>query len=143
MNKVTHQASSYQGSCLCGSVRFEIRGAIESIVYCHCSKCRKAQGSAFATNGNVNAEDFVFVSGEKALTGYEATPGQIKYFCQHCGSPIISKNQSIPEKIRVRLGVIESDIKEKPGAHIFASSKANWENIEGELPQYDGYEPDR
>ena len=133
----------YKGSCLCGEVRFEITGKIENIVYCHCSQCRKAQGSAFATNGNVDAEAFNFISGEGELTGYESTPGQTKYFCKHCGSPIISKSESSPNKVRVRLGTIESDINERPIAHIFVTSKANWEEIAGDLPQYESFEPSR
>lgn len=133
----------YSGGCLCGRVRFEITGAIESIIYCHCSQCRKAQGSAFATNGNVDSKHFHFIQGEAELTGYESTPGQTKYFCRHCGSPIISKTDSIPDKVRVRLGTIESDIEERPTAHIFVTSKANWEDIAGDLPQYESYEPKR
>jgi hypothetical protein len=43
----------------------------------------------------------------------------------------------------VRLGSIDSDIKERPEAHIFVGSRANWEEISGDLPQYEGYEPDR
>ena len=135
--------NTYKGGCLCGKVRFEIIGEIQNIIYCHCSQCRKAQGSAFATNGNVDAEGFNFIAGEDELTGYESTPGQTKYFCKHCGSPIISKNESIPDKVRVRLGAIESDISERPIAHIFVTSKANWEQIAGDLPQYDCYEPAR
>ncbi len=133
----------YKGSCLCGKVRFEISSEIQSIIYCHCSQCRKAQGSAFASNGNVDSEGFKFISGEKELTEYESSPGQTKYFCKNCGSPIISKNESNPNKVRVRLGVIESDIAERPSAHIFVTSKANWDDIEGGLPQYDTYEPSR
>lgn len=133
----------YKGSCLCGKVHFEVTGKIQNIVYCHCSQCRKAQGSAFATNGNVEVEKFHFISGEDELTAYESTPGQIKYFCKHCGSPIISKNKSNPNKVRVRLGTIESDIVERPIAHIFVTSKANWEEIGDELPKYDSYEPNR
>ncbi len=132
----------YKGSCLCGSVAFEIAGEIRDIVYCHCSQCRKVQGSAFATNGNVEAEKFRFVRGQDELTGYQSTPGQTKYFCRHCGSPIISKNRAIPHYVRVRLGTIESDITERPEAHIFVSSKANWEEICGELPQYEEGLPD-
>jgi len=56
-----------------------------------------------------------------------------------CGSPIISKNKNYPDEIRVRLGVIESDITERPDAHIFVESKANWETIEGPLPQFKAY----
>lgn len=134
---------SYKGGCLCGKVRFEITGEIENIVYCHCSRCRKAQGSAFATNGNVAVDKFSFISGEEEMTGYESTPGQMIYFCRHCGSPIISKSYSAPDKVRIRLGVIESDIDERPMAHIFSTSKANWDEICGELPQYESYEPGR
>ena len=55
----------------------------------------------------------------------------------------MSKNESSPNYVRVRLGVIESDITERPIAHIFVASKANWEDIEGDLPQYKVYEPNR
>jgi hypothetical protein len=133
----------YQGGCLCGSVRFEISGQIRNIVHCHCSRCRKAQGSAFATNGIVKASDFKILSGAESLAGYESSPGQTKYFCRICGSPIMSKSDSRPEQVRVRLGTIDSDIEERPMAHIFVTSKANWEEITGDLPQYESYEPGR
>lgn len=133
----------YTGRCLCGAVRYQIHGGIRNIVCCHCSECRKAQGSAFATNGIVRTDEFKILSGADALTGYAATPGQTKYFCKVCGSPIISKTASKPEQLRVRLGTIESDITERPQAHIFVSSRANWEEIGADLPQYDGYEPGR
>lgn len=133
----------YQGGCLCGAVRFEITGPIRNIIYCHCSMCRKAQGSAFATNGIVDANDFSFVQGEGDMTAYESSPGQSKYFCQRCGSPIISRNTKRPEQVRVRLGVIESDLDERPECHIFVSSKANWEDLDVDLPRYDTYESTR
>lgn len=133
----------YKGSCLCGAVKFEITGSIRNIVYCHCSQCRKAQGSAFATNGIVASEHFHLLAGEDKLTGYESTPGQTKYFCKICGSPIISKTKIKPDQVRIRLGTVEGDICERPVAHIFATSKANWEDICGDLPQYEAYEPNR
>ena len=133
----------YTGGCLCGAVRFEIYAGIRNIVYCHCSQCRKAQGSAFAANGIVDSSQFRIVRGEDKLTAYESTPGQFKYFCSVCGSPILSKRPAAPEQVRVRLGTIESDIHERPQAHIFATSKANWETICPDLPQYPEYEPGR
>jgi len=123
-------------------VRFEMADVIQDIVYCHCSLCRKAQGGAFATNANVNTDEFLFISGEDRLTAYQSSAGQTKYFCSHCGSPVISKNTSAPEKVRIRLGTIESDITERPRSHIFAASKANWDEITDDLPQYDSYQTD-
>lgn len=133
----------YSGGCLCNAVRFEIHGGIRNIVYCHCSECRKAQGSAFASNGIVQADEFVILQGQDDLTAYAVNDKQSKYFCKHCGSPIYSKNTDRPDQVRVRLGTIESDIIERPEAHIFASSKANWEEICGDLPQFDSFEPNR
>jgi len=133
----------YTGGCLCGAVRFKIDSGIRNIVCCHCSECRKAQGSAFATNGIVDSAGFRIIAGEDNLTAYESTPGQFKYFCKVCGSPILSKRPAVPDQVRVRLGTIESDITERPEAHIFVSSRANWETLCGDLPQYDEYEPGR
>lgn len=131
----------YKGSCLCGAVTFEIRGSIRDIVMCHCSLCRKAQGSAFATNGLVDAAEFT-LHGEEMLTGYESAPGNVKYFCSRCGSPMLNRSAKRPGMVRIRLGTVESDISERPRAHIFASSKANWEQITDDIPQYDGYVPE-
>jgi hypothetical protein len=127
----------YTGSCLCGQVQFEISGKIDDIVCCHCSQCRRAQGSAFATNANVNSTEFRFTQGEDLLTKYKNNDKGDKYFCSRCGSPMMAKIHATPDKIRIRLGTIIDDIVERPTAHIFASSKANWEEICGDLPQFE------
>ncbi len=133
----------YQGGCLCSAIGFAITGPIRNIVYCHCSQCRKAQGSAYATNGIVQSQHFTITAGSDQLNAYESSPGQTRFACRICSSPIISKNLSKPGQLRIRLGTIDSDISEKPQAHIFVSSKASWDQITDELPQYDSYEPER
>jgi len=130
----------YKGSCLCGTIKFSVKNDVKDIVYCHCSLCRKAQGSAFATNANVAKDDFNFISGEENLSHYASSKTQTKSFCKTCGSPIMSRNTAAPENIRIRLGTIESEISEAPEAHVFVASKANWENISDNLPQYDEYQ---
>ena len=133
----------YTGSCLCRKVKFQISGTIDSIIFCHCSQCRKAQGSAFGANGFVNQKDFKFVSGESYLSAYESSPGKVRCFCKTCGSPIISKRDSDPEKLRVRLGTLDTDILERPTGHIFVSDKVNWFEVNDDLPKYERYESSR
>jgi len=133
----TQETNMYTGACLCGGIRYKISGAITNIVCCHCSECRKAQGSAYATNGVVAANEFTLVAGEHLLTRYEPTPGYAKYFCSRCGSPIISKSEQKPGVVRVRIGTIESDITERPLAHIFVGSKANWDETDTTMPQFE------
>jgi hypothetical protein len=133
----------YSGSCLCGAVAVVISGGISSIIHCHCSLCRKSSGSAFATNGFVNRENFLIVKGEPALTAFAFKPGRLRHFCSHCGSPVYSSNTQDPARIRIRLGILNSDITERPLSHNFYSSKANWEDLDAALPRYDGFEPGR
>jgi hypothetical protein len=132
-----------KGSCLCGTIRYEIRGELGPIVLCHCAQCRKAQGSAFAANAAVRTSDFAVVAGSDALVAYHSSPGKTRHFCRECGSPIISTRDSVPGFVRVRIGTLDSPLDARPSAHIFAASKAEWEDISDDLPRYAGLEPAR
>jgi GrpB-like predicted nucleotidyltransferase (UPF0157 family) len=66
------------GSCPCRKVRFEVRGELGSIVYCHCESCRKAQGTAFVANAPVAEDDFVVTSGAELIAKYESSPGKYR-----------------------------------------------------------------
>lgn len=136
-------ATLQQGSCLCGTIRYEIRGELGPIVLCHCAQCRKAQGSAFAANAPVRTADFAIVSGSESLAAYESSPGKKRHFCRGCGSPIISTRDSAPDFVRVRIGTLDSSVQARPSAHNFAASKAEWYEIRDDLPQHTGVEPAR
>jgi hypothetical protein len=131
-----------EGSCLCGAIAYRIDGDLGPIVCCHCSMCRKAQGSAFATNAPVAAAAFRVTRGEEALRAYRSSPDKTRSFCSICGSPIFSRRDGSP-LVRVRLGTLDSPIAARPAAHIFVASKAGWWEIADDLPQYSELEPGR
>jgi len=133
----------YSGKCLCGVVAITVNGAISDIIHCHCSLCRKNSGTAYATNGFVNRADFVIEKGQQALSAFSFKAGRTRYFCQHCGSPVYSSNAQDKSRIRVRLGIFDSDIIERPVSHNFVDSKANWEDLTADLPRYSTFEPSR
>ncbi|MDC8772621.1 GFA family protein [Roseateles albus] len=135
--------SPYLGTCLCGAVALEIQGGIEAIIHCHCSKCRKASGTAFATNGFIRSGGLKITRGEQNIRSYEGAPGRSRHFCGICASPLFSSNSADPDRLRLRLGILDSDIVERPISHNFVSSKASWEEMDAELPRYDGHEPGR
>lgn len=128
---------------MCGSIQFTLAGGITDIIHCHCSLCRKASGSAYATNAFVNAEDFELTDTRNTLTFFESSEGKRKYFCQNCGAPIYSSNAQSPKRLRLRLGILDSDIIERPISHNFVTSKANWEDLHADLPHYEKHEPGR
>ncbi|AQS36658.1 hypothetical protein Sps_01492 [Shewanella psychrophila] len=133
----------YQGKCLCGEVEVTVEGDISDIIHCHCSLCRKNSGTAYATNGFVNSADFSIIRGLDKLSQFSFKPGRTRHFCKQCGSPVFSSNSDDKSRIRLRLGILDSDILERPISHNFVSSKANWELLDAELPRYDSFEPGR
>jgi hypothetical protein len=125
----------YRGSCLCGQVRYEIRGEIGIGYFCHCSRCRKATGTAFASSAVVAAKDFYVIQGAATLKSFSVN-GLHRMFCAECGSPIISKRDAMPDAVRVRLGSLDTPLERGPKGHIFVDSKADWFEIHDFLPQY-------
>jgi hypothetical protein len=133
----------YSGQCLCGAVKVEIRGGISDIIHCHCSLCRKSSGTAYATNGFVLSAEFSVVQGNELLNVFSLKQGRQRHFCSCCGCPVYSSSAADPSRVRIRLGILDSDITERPISHNFVSSKASWDNLDADLPRYDGHEPSR
>lgn len=126
-----------KGSCLCGGVRFEVTGPLRAMARCHCDQCRKASGAEFATNASIAVEHFELTSGAELLCEYESSPGQARVFCGRCGSPVMKRNAANPGKIRLRLGLIEGELEQRPFGHVFVSEKPGWSEIHDDLPQFD------
>ncbi|MFT5506031.1 MAG: hypothetical protein ACI8XC_003756 [Gammaproteobacteria bacterium] len=133
----------YKGGCHCGKIQYEISGELGKIVCCHCSQCRKSQGSAFATNAPVNASHFHLLQGEEFISEYPTSEDKVRAFCRQCGSPIYSQLKTKPDILRLRIGTLDTPINQKPAAHIFTDSKAEWHDILDDLPQYPEREPGR
>ena len=53
-----------RGSCLCGSVKFEITGPLTKPLNCHCVQCRKQHGAVFRSRVRVRVDDFKWLQGE-------------------------------------------------------------------------------
>ena len=130
------------GRCLCGGVRFEINGNVGPVIYCHCSMCRCASGSSFATNASVLTEDFRILDGHAMIKEYESSPGNRRAFCSKCGSPIYGTFVDIPTVRRVRLGTLDNVGGVKPVAHIWTGSKSDWFEITDELEQFEQEPPE-
>lgn len=129
------------GACLCGAVSFEIDCQLPPIQICHCGDCRRAQGSAFATNIPVPAKAFQIRTGSEMMRAYESSPGKERVFCARCGSPIFSRSTARPDTVRVRAGSLELPLGAPLGFHIHTGSAAGWWPILDDLPRYPGAGP--
>ena len=129
---------AFSGECLCGRVRFEIRGEIGPFAYCHCTSCQRASGTAFAANAAVREVDLKWLSGRDDIVEYESSAGKFRAFCRGCGSPIYARLVAAPDWFSIRLGLIDDDLAHTATAHFNVSEKAAWFTVTDDLPQYEG-----
>jgi len=133
------------GSCLCGAVAFAIDAAATPIELCHCPRCRKAYGSAFAATFYVRASALRWLRGEQQIAAYDAPirerpPAYRHVFCRRCGSPlpIVAPEHDYAE---IPAGLADGDPGVRPLRHIFVQRRAPWYEPADNLPRYDEHVP--
>jgi hypothetical protein len=131
-------ATAITGSCLCGSVQFEVAPPFTAFRYCHCSRCQKATGSAHAANAFIPAAQFKWLAGESLAKRFDL-PGAKRFavaFCTHCGTRVPHKINNT-ENMLIPAGVLDADPGARPANSIFWQSKAAWYVAPQELPKFD------
>ncbi|MBK1656286.1 GFA family protein [Allochromatium vinosum] len=129
--------TDHLGSCLCGTVKFEVQGDFDSFYLCHCRHCQKDTGSAHAANLFSQSAKLTWKSGADAVTSF-TLQGTLhsKSFCKLCGSAL--PNTQIPGLLVVPAGCLDTKVSISPTAHIFTSNKAAWDAELGEVPKFEG-----
>jgi hypothetical protein len=120
-------ADKHFGSCLCGEIRFEIEGGFDSFYLCHCQYCRKDTGSAHAANLFSQSATLKWLAGESLVTPYNLPSTRHgKSFCSICGSAV-PRTQMSGALLVVPAGCLDTNVSIRPDAHLFGSSKADWD----------------
>ena len=127
--------SNTHGGCFCNSVRYEISGSLQNARACHCSRCRKAFSGASSAYGELSPSSTLkWLSGEDLLSIHETGEGWGMGFCSRCGSTMCGLHNG--EVHGLTLGCIDGDPGVEIEMHIFVDSKAPWDHIGGNAPQY-------
>lgn len=125
----------HQGSCLCGTVRFEIDGRFDRFFLCHCGHCRKDSGSAHAANLFSSSATLRWLSGQTQVRQYQLPATRhSKSFCLSCGSALPGL-QMDGALLVVPAGSLDSEVPLRPDAHIFVASRARWDDALEQIPQ--------
>jgi len=135
---------SVTGSCLCREVTYGIKGNLGIFQYCHCSRCRKLTGSAFASNLLVSPDDFSWLSGEGSVGRYELEGAKhfATSFCRKCGSSLPWLTQS-GKAVVVPAGTLDGDPQIRPIQNIYCASRAVWYREPTSLPEHDELPPSK
>ncbi len=128
------------GSCLCGSVTFAVTPPFSAFRYCHCTRCRKASGSAHAANLIVARGQFEWRTGEDSIKRFDLPDAQrfSVWSCRQCGCRVPHEIRT-REDVLVPAGLLDTDPQIRPQHSIFWDSKAPWYLEPQQMPLFSEY----
>ncbi len=97
---------TYQGSCHCGRIRYEVEGEIAQVMDCNCSMCRRRGGLLWF----VPVAQFKLVTPRSELGTYEFNKHAIHHhFCPTCGIAPFSdgRNPAGQEMVAINVRCLE------------------------------------
>ncbi len=125
---------AHAGGCLCGAVRYEVRGPLREILVCHCIECRRWAGRAWAATGArvgdlvIEGEVVWFPSPESE---YHADRGT----CSNCGASLFWRSPGF-DRVSIGAGTLDNPSGLRVAAHIWVEQGADWEAPPNDMPAF-------
>lgn len=127
MDKIT------TGGCLCGDVRYEVKGPLRDVVNCHCSMCQKLHGT-FGAHSKARKEN-IRITKDTGLGWYKTSEVARRGFCKHCGSSLFWDPFDL-DATGIIAGSLDGPTGLKTMGHIFVSEKSDFYDITDDNPQF-------
>ena len=120
------------GGCLCGAIRYEVRGSLRDVIYCHCSQCRRTSGHYVAATA-ANKDDLVLTAAD-GLRWYDSSSFARRGFCHKCGSSLFWERLDA-DTISIMAGTIDAPTNLASAIHICMADAGDYYMINDGLPQ--------
>jgi hypothetical protein len=123
---------AHTGGCLCGAVRYSVRGALRAVIACHCSQCRRTSGH-YSAMTSVPTADLVLTS-SATLAWYRSSPSAERGFCRVCGGNLFWKPDG-ENRTSITAGTLDLPTGLELTEHIFVDNKSDYYAIDEGVPQ--------
>ncbi|MGQ0385158.1 MAG: GFA family protein [Gammaproteobacteria bacterium] len=123
------------GGCLCGAVRYEVRGPLRDVVNCHCSMCQRQHGN-FGPHTKARKAN-ITVTNATGLAWYKTSELARRGFCRRCGSGLFWEPFDL-DATGIIAGTLDGPTGLKTIGHIFVGEKCDFYEITDNLPQFAG-----
>lgn len=123
------------GGCLCGEVRYEVRGSLRDVVNCHCTMCQHLHGG-FGPHSKAPKAN-ITITRDAGLAWYRTSDVARRGFCRTCGSSLFWEPFAL-DATGIVAGSLDGPTGLKTIGHIFVGEKADFLEITDGLPQYQG-----
>jgi len=131
-----------KGHCTCGTIRYEVKRPPLFVHCCHCRRCQRESGSAFALNALIEADNVKLLSGAPEIidTPSDSGKGQLISRCPDCKVAVWSIYHGAgPRFFFLRVGTLENPDAFAPDIHIYTESKQPWVRLPEGVSAVPGY----
>lgn len=129
-----------RGHCQCGGVRFEVRGPLRPVLYCHCTMCRRLNGHFAAATAC--APEHLRLLTSQTLRWYQSSAIARRAFCGTCGAQLFWE-PAHGRHISIWAGLLDTPTCLQAAEHIFVAEKGDYYEIADGLPQWPQRTPPR
>jgi hypothetical protein len=129
---MTETATTHTGGCLCGAVRYHLRGPIRGAIACHCSQCRRTSGHYAAMTSVANAD--ITLTASEGLVWYKSSEAAERGFCRICGGNLFWRPRA-EDRTAITAGTLDAPTRITLIEHIFVADKSDYYEINDDLPK--------
>lgn len=119
----------HEGGCLCGTIRYRVKGDPQQAYVCHCTFCQRRTGGAFAVIVWFAEQNVELTEG--GLTTYEHRVDENNrwfrlHFCNRCGTTVMGTVERQSSRRLIMVGTFDDPNWVKPDRHIWTRSTQHW-----------------
>ncbi len=125
-----------KGGCLCGAVRYELRGKLSPVTLCHCGQCRRTHGhiGAYTTT----PEEALHLTEARGLKWFQSSQAARRGFCSECGASLFY-DPTGKSYIAIAAGCLDLPTGLKCESHVFVADAADYYEIDDGLKKHQGW----
>ncbi len=130
------------GRCACGALAFDLARPPLFVHACHCTRCQRETGCAFAHHLMIETQHLRLRQGLPQTTQVPTDSGRRHWVarCAHCHTALWNAHGSRkPLIVYLRVGTLDVPADWPPQAHIFVRSKPAWMVLDPAVPQFQGH----
>ena len=131
----TKGAPEATGGCLCGAVRYEVRGKLRGVYNCHCGQCRRSHGH-YGAYSSVTPDQITFTE-TRGLKWYRSSATARRGFCGECGSSLFWE-PAVKDHIAIAAGSFDQPSGLTTLGHIFTDHMGDYYTIDDDLERWPG-----
>jgi hypothetical protein len=126
------------GGCLCGAVRYEVRGPLRHVLVCHCAECRRWSGHVFAATAAARGD--LVLTEERGLRWLDSPASDTharRGFCGECGSSLFWDAPGRPT-VSIAAGSVDPPTGLRVAGHVYTVQVADYQELPDDgLPRHE------